>query len=108
MRNIVGHQVTPEGYRESAQLGLFALPGRSIFSFMRRWTHKAYELKIDLIGLPRTYLGKWVALDPEDQRVVASGATAAEVYDAASKAGIAEPLITKVIDNYGALVPSLA
>jgi len=75
---------------------------------MRKQRRKPVELKIDLVGLAGTHLGKWVAFDPENQRLVASGATAAEVYEAASQAGIAEPLIIKAIDDYSALFPCLA
>ncbi len=66
------------------------------------------ELKVDFIKLAERYAGKWVALDPHTDEVVASGDTPSEVLSAAADAGVAEPFITRVVDDYGAFVTCLA
>ena len=63
------------------------------------------ELNIDLIGLAKDFLGRWVALHPENRSVVAVGASAKEVLDAATAAGVDCPVILLVTDEYGSLAP---
>jgi hypothetical protein len=55
--------------------------------------------------LARSYAGKWVAVHAEMHEVLASGDTAAAVYQQATQAGIEEPLIINVQDDYGSCVP---
>lgn len=69
--------------------------------------HVPVEVKADFIELSKRYHGKWVALDPETQAVVAVGTSAIEVYEASKSAGVEQPLITKISDDYGAYVPWL-
>ena len=44
----------------------------------------------------REYAGQWVAL--KDDRLIASGASASEVYAASDAAGVDSPLVTRVDD----------
>jgi hypothetical protein len=46
------------------------------------------------------YAGKWIAWDQEQVRIVASGHTFRETYNAAIQAGEPDPLLAKVPD-YG-------
>jgi hypothetical protein len=43
----------------------------------------------------REYAGKWIAWDHEMTRIVGSGATPREAWDAAIKAGEARPILGK-------------
>lgn len=61
----------------------------------------------DFGELSKLYAGQWVALDPTDFKVVASGDTALQVYSVARDKGIAEPMVTRVAANYGYMAPCL-
>jgi hypothetical protein len=65
------------------------------------------DLKLDFVKLSEKYSGKWVAIHPESQEVIAAGSTAAEVLKAARDAGISEPLVTRIVDDYGSYVTCL-
>ena len=54
---------------------------------------------VDLMTLATEYAGRWVAIDPENGGVLASGASAKEVLDAAKAAGASIPLVMKVSIN---------
>ena len=54
----------------------------------------------NLLNLIKKYGGKWVAIKPETQVVVASGKKAKEVYDKALKKGINIPTLFKVPTKY--------
>jgi hypothetical protein len=45
--------------------------------------------------VPKEYAGKWIAWDHAMTRIVASGATPAEVLEAAKKTGEANPVLGK-------------
>jgi hypothetical protein len=45
--------------------------------------------------VPKEYAGKWIAWDHSMTRIVASGATPAEVLEAAKKAGEPDPVLGK-------------
>jgi predicted RNase H-like HicB family nuclease len=64
-----------------------------------------HALKVDFVKLSREYAGKWVALDPDTNDVIAVGSSAQEVLDKASELGIEEPVITDVVEDYSAYVP---
>jgi len=66
-----------------------------------------YEIRVDFSELAKHYAGRWVALDPDTYAVVTVGESAEEVLDAANKKGLAEPIITHVVENYAAFVPCL-
>ena len=61
----------------------------------------------DFGALSKLYAGQWVAFDPTNYNVVASGDTATQVYSAAHDKGITEPIVTRVAANYGYLALSL-
>ncbi|MBI4169915.1 MAG: hypothetical protein HY510_08265 [Acidobacteria bacterium] len=65
------------------------------------------EIKTDFVELAKAYAGQWVAIDPDTNRVVASGSTAMQVFELAKQAGVSDPIITGVSDDYGAYVPCL-
>jgi hypothetical protein len=58
---------------------------------------------MDMIRLEKDYAGKWVALDPDGDTVMASGESASIVYQAAQRIGIQSPMVLWVLDNYGGL-----
>ena len=62
-------------------------------------------IKADFVTLAGKYPDKWVALHPDSGDVVAVGASALEVLDAANHAGIDEPLITKILRDYRIYIP---
>jgi hypothetical protein len=62
------------------------------------------ELKVDFVKLSEKYSGKWVAIHPESQEVIAAGSTASAVLQAARDAGVPEPLVTRIVDDYGSYV----
>ena len=66
-----------------------------------------YEIGLDFVKLAREHAGRWVALHPDTYEVVTSGSSAEEVLEKARQAGIDEPLITDVVDDYAAFVPCL-
>ena len=68
----------------------------------------AVETPVDFVQLSQEYSGRWVALDPATGEVLASGDSADEVYDEATKAGVQEPFITHVVDSYGDYVSWLS
>ena len=65
------------------------------------------EIKTDFVELAKKYAGQWVAIDPSTQAVVACGPTAKEAFELAMQAGVDDPIITGVSDDYGAYVPCL-
>ena len=65
------------------------------------------EDKTDFVALAKKYLGKWVAINPDTQDVVAAGDSASEVFGVAIRKGVSEPLIVFVANDYGAYVPCL-
>ena len=65
------------------------------------------EIKTDFVEIARKYAGQWVAIDPATHEVVASGSTAKEAFELARQAGVDDPIITGVSDDYGAYVPCL-
>ena len=62
-------------------------------------------LGMDMISLASEYAGKWVALDPDGNTVLASGESASVVYRAAQGVGVQSPMVLWVLDNYGGLAP---
>ena len=56
-------------------------------------TNYACFLKIDI----SSYVGKWIAI--VDNKIIASGQNAKDVYDEATKKSKERPLITKVPDK---------
>jgi len=60
---------------------------------------------VDLVGLAKDHVGRWVALDPESGYVLASGDSAKEVVEAAESGGTVMPLVLRISDDYGQLVP---
>jgi len=58
------------------------------------------KLKADFVKLSERYSGKWVAIHPESQEVIAAGSKAVEILKAARDAGVPEPLVTKVLEAY--------
>jgi len=62
------------------------------------------EIKMDFVALAEQYAGQWVALHPETGDVLASGGSPGEVLAAASTAGVADAIVTMVVDDYGAYV----
>lgn len=66
------------------------------------------ELKTDFVKLAERFAGMWVALHPETDEVVASGSSIEEAIEAAAAAGVTDPIITKVVDDYGAYVTWIA
>jgi len=67
----------------------------------------AIEIKTDFIALAKSHPGQWVAIDPDTGKVVASGSSAAAVFESATQAGVSDPIITGVSDDYGAYVSCL-
>lgn len=57
--------------------------------------------KIDLVELSKKYAGRWVALDPDDGHVLASGDSAVDVLAAAEALGAELPILLQVWDDYG-------
>ena len=62
---------------------------------------KVHEVKVDFVALAEKYAGKWVALHPETGEVLVVGSSAMEVASLVASRGIDDPLITKVVDDYG-------
>lgn len=61
----------------------------------------------DFVELAKSFAGQWIALDPDSHAVLAQGNTATEVYTAAIRQGIKEPLVTRVMESYGYMAPCL-
>ena len=59
----------------------------------------------DLVSLAERFSGQWVALNPDDGTVVASGDSARVVFEAAEGDGIEMPVVLRVSDDYGQLAP---
>ena len=62
----------------------------------------------DLASLAEKFAGQWVALDPDDYSVVASGDSAKGVLEDAETKGVAMPFVLEVVADYGQLAPWLA
>jgi hypothetical protein len=57
-------------------------------------------MNLDLKRLIKNYGGRWVALNENSSRVIASGRKAQKVYDAAKKKGSETPKLYKVPKRY--------
>lgn len=55
--------------------------------------------------LSSKYANKWVALNPEQTKIIASGRSPKAVLEAAQKKNIGQPVITLVVKDYGFLIP---
>lgn len=66
------------------------------------------QIKADFRGLAEKYCGRWVALHPDTEAVLAHAYSAPEAIEIAKSKGCAEPLVFRVFDNYGAIAPCLA
>jgi len=51
------------------------------------------------------YAGKWVAMNEQQTKVVASAKSPKEVMEKAKRKGIKRPVITLVVKDYGFLFP---
>ncbi len=51
---------------------------------------------IDWSPIYKKYKGKWVALDQDEQTVLASGKTAKQAWDKARKKGFQKPILTRM------------
>ncbi len=69
---------------------------------------KVVKIKIDFFALAKEFCGQWVALDPKTYAVLASAPTATEALSRAGRTGEDQPIVFRVIDNYGAVAPCLA
>lgn len=65
------------------------------------------EIKTDFLKLAEKYAGRWVALHPQTDEVLASGDSPAEVLGAAIAAGVPDAIVTKVLADYGSYVTCL-
>ena len=63
-----------------------------------------YELKVDFAMLSKEYPGRWVAVHPDTGAVLCDGASPKEVLQAMTSIPVADPIILKVEDHYGAFV----
>lgn len=50
------------------------------------------------------YANKWVAMNPQQTKVVATGKSPGEVLEKAQKKGIKKPVITYAVEDYGIFV----
>ena len=53
-------------------------------------------MSIDWTKIYKQYKGMWVALKNDEKTVIASGATAREVWAKAQKAGFKEPILSRM------------
>lgn len=58
----------------------------------------------DLSKVLKEYSNKWIALDPEKMKVVASGTEPKTVLEQSRKKGIDNPVLTRAPKNYGAYI----
>jgi hypothetical protein len=64
------------------------------------------RIRIDLVGLAEKFLGRWVALDPDDNyAVLAAGDSAKAVLDDAERKGVDSPVVVWVTNDYGSITP---
>ena len=59
----------------------------------------------DLVELASLYAGLWVALDPADGSVIATGESIKGVLEVAEEKGIKLPLVLHPSKDYGQLAP---
>ena len=52
----------------------------------------------------KEYTDKWVALSPDESKVISSGDTAREALDNSIRLGEKEPILTKVPSCYGTFI----
>lgn len=53
-------------------------------------------MAIDWTKIYKKYKGLWVALQDDEKTVIASGKSAREVWEKASKKGFAKPILTRM------------
>lgn len=58
----------------------------------------------DLSDVLKKYSNKWLALDENTKKVVASGKSPKEVLDDARKKGVEHPVLTKAPKDYGTYI----
>ena len=58
----------------------------------------------DLSEVLKKYSNKWLALDENTQKVVASGQTPKQVLDHARRKGVEHPVLTKAPKDYGTYI----
>jgi hypothetical protein len=63
------------------------------------------EVQVDFLKLAKEFAGRWVALHPDTRELVAVGQSAKEVLESALGKGVDEPVITRIVDDYGAYIP---
>ena len=51
---------------------------------------------IDWTNIYKKYKGLWIALQDDEETVVASGKTAKEAWDSAQKKGFKKPILTRM------------
>lgn len=56
-------------------------------------------MAIDWTKIYQKYKGLWVALQDDEQTVIASGKTAKEVWDKAQNKGYKKPILTRMPDE---------
>ena len=59
------------------------------------------EPRTDFVELADRYAGEWVALDPDTREIIAHGPSGVEVFRSAKRAGVEEPLVMQIVDDYG-------
>jgi hypothetical protein len=64
-----------------------------------------YQASVDFESLAKEYAGRWVAIHPETGAVLAAGASAPEVYEAAVAQGVDCPLVNLIVDDYSIYAP---
>ena len=64
-----------------------------------------HEVGVNLVELSKSFLGQWVALDPDSHAVLASGRSAKAVLEAAEEKGAECPLLLFVSNEYGTYAP---
>lgn len=60
--------------------------------------------KQDLSKVLKNFSSTWVALKPEDNKVVASGEKLKTVIDKAREKGVNSPILTRVPKDYGTYI----
>jgi len=64
-------------------------------------------MNLDLKRLIKNYGGRWVALNDNSSKVIASGTKAQKVYDEAKKKGSEIPKLYKVPNKYIPIIGAL-
>lgn len=60
--------------------------------------------KQDFSKTLKNFSSTWVALNPNDNKAVASGKTPKAVIEEAREKGVGNPIVTRVPKNYGAYI----